>query len=317
MRNIHESGAYTFAGPLPPLTQRSEISVAKEHLARFLRDLDVLIGSSHASALDRCTSASQKELVDYTAKLLDQRLPFRELAPSRQRIVADDGPFTPDRVCTRSGVFSVLVFRGILFSANKLLDGDPDFHPFFEDLKAFEAWRGTGHEEDYCQKVPYGYTKGRHSSNAANFWTASEDIHTVIDIDPSDGKANFQDVADVIQSAYTFGDLVAYLTAVDLAYAGAVQEPTSDDIAKYSTMGAKKALRMLQLPYASRPERADSLERLYQALSAELTEGEKERWIWDRPMLEHTLCKYSKCAKYRRGKKWGWCRCSVCIAILE
>ncbi|KAI4517943.1 hypothetical protein K525DRAFT_273120 [Schizophyllum commune Loenen D] len=263
-----------------------QIAHAKEHMLRFLRDLAPLIGWNTPGQQPPADSAPQLALLEYTSSRQDQRLPFRERAPSRQRICRDDGPFHPDRVLTRAGIFSILVFRGILFASEKLLE-DEELTPTFADLEAFERWRGTGSEDKFCVKNAYGQTNLRNTRNASRFWDSSKSILPYFNAKKT--PLSFSETVQKIRTVYTFGPLVAYLTAVDLAYAGQVQHPTSVDIATYSTMGAMRGMGKLGLPHATPEQRAQTFEALYQSMTEEITEEEKHHWVWDRALLEHAL----------------------------
>lgn len=66
----------------------------------------------------------------------DHFLAWREHAPSRMHITSLNGPFHPDRIWSRGGIFSILLFRGVTFGSQAL----KDHCGYFEDIAAWNAF---------------------------------------------------------------------------------------------------------------------------------------------------------------------------------
>jgi hypothetical protein len=105
----------------------------------------------------------------------DRFLPFREHAPSRIRFKTEDGPFHESIVCTRFGLFSALIWRGITFTARFSLEQKMVFHDFQEFQDEIFKARCSHPESDYiCNPKAYGvYNKFRSPKLAEDYWKAT------------------------------------------------------------------------------------------------------------------------------------------------
>lgn len=102
---------------------------------------------------------------------LDNLLPFRDLAPSRVRILQDRGPYSPEHIRTISGFFSALIFRGITFGSQFLFD---HFTTVFENLDDWTAtYRklGSGHHSSFfCNPNAYRNRTNRDVNSVEDYW---------------------------------------------------------------------------------------------------------------------------------------------------
>ncbi|KAF8231105.1 hypothetical protein L208DRAFT_1278828 [Tricholoma matsutake] len=57
----------------------------------------------------------------------DKKLPLHDYMPSCLCILEPGGPFSPDMVSTQEGLFSALIFRGITFHTDFLLQQEQIF----------------------------------------------------------------------------------------------------------------------------------------------------------------------------------------------
>lgn len=119
--------------------------------------------------------ADDDELQALIKSDLDRYLPFRELAPSRQRVCKPEGPFDPEYITTKSGIFSALIFRGITFSAPAVFE---DHDNRFDDLRKWQLYADVPekeHQKRFVNMRAYGAAnKYRHPSAAVSYWAGSE-----------------------------------------------------------------------------------------------------------------------------------------------
>lgn len=293
-----------------------------QRFLQFLRDLHPLID-------DTLPEHSPTLLQAKVSAELDYRLPFREKAPSRTKILASpDGPFSPDHISTREGIFSALIFRGITFCTKALLE--IDHSGYFDSLEAWNSfvnahgpyqvelasgWAEKSaaeirrmeecREAYFCNKGPYGRTKGRSTANASQFWTASGILHNYLNKGHNlyEVMVHMETEHDELDNVVypTFGKLAAYLLAVDLVYAGRIPSPTSDVMVQcvnYMQMGALDGLSRLGLVEGEgvhrKPHTAAAFLGLYSYLQSNLTEKERSAMGLDMPLVEHGLCKFKR-----------------------
>ncbi|KIY61764.1 hypothetical protein CYLTODRAFT_477006 [Cylindrobasidium torrendii FP15055 ss-10] len=255
--------------------------------ATFMRQaLRLLTGNPNNQVLPEAAAALER---------LDYYLPFRELAPSRRQILSSpNGPFSATNVRTPSGLFSALVFRGILFDTDALRAGGHSF--CFDDDAAFDAYlsRIAKPERYFCNPSAYGATKGRSTKNATTFWKASAALAARL----QDNIGFFEFIKYVSSSTEypTFGKLCAYLLAVDLVYAGAIAQPTVEElgtVVEWLDMGAAKTLKRLRCAPGGVKGGFVALCKYLAdgGLSASERAEMSSRFTFD---VEHGLCKYGR-----------------------
>lgn len=280
---------------------RSTDEVALD-IASFLRD--ALLAHQQPQREEERTSI----LINHVDA--DQFSPLRELAPSRATFLLDP------RNCVQQGarptralVFSILVFRLISFNTEALkIATDEHRQTHFQTLDDWHTYlaalKGMFPEElttFFCNKAAYGRGQRRSTDNAAQCWQTSEIIAQHLQKLPS--PAPFTEVgafikrlkANMLPSA---GLLVQVLILGDLAYAGAIEMPTAqemEDAIRTLKMGGYDALDMLGIPLAASKSESSSFVELYHLLGGVLSSTEKEAMRFDAIMLEHTLCKIKRC----------------------
>ncbi|KAF9067414.1 hypothetical protein BDP27DRAFT_1149941, partial [Rhodocollybia butyracea] len=184
-------------------------------------------------------------------KNLDKNCPFRELAPGRVKVTSLNGTFTSQNINSHPGIFSALIFRGILFNTEALRELDHSgFFPSLAAWKTFEASHRHKGKTYLVDKLAYGRTNARSTKNADQFWDASKYLHAKL----SEPSISFLSIRSYISDTRmsdkkpmfpTFGPLVAYLLAVDLVYAGRLPHPTVHKLATVVSKlgkGAAKAI---------------------------------------------------------------------------
>jgi hypothetical protein len=120
-----------------------------DKLTAFLRLLMPLLHGTNAMQSD-------DPLLEKAKTNLDLYSPFRNLAPSRARVLQPGGPFTRAFMSTRSGLFSGLIFRGVTFSSSAIYD---THNNRFDDLDAWTAYYTSKTDEDdgyFCNMAAYG-----------------------------------------------------------------------------------------------------------------------------------------------------------------
>lgn len=100
------------------------------------------------------------------------------------------------------------------------------------------------------------------------------------------------------------GGLIGYLCALDLSYAGYVEKPSIDDIVdamvNVNSGGIRGliALGLVEKNDGKKKYPANEIQKaftvLHTFLDTHLTDEEKEKMVFDRPMSEHFSCKLSK-----------------------
>lgn len=230
---------------------------------------------------------------DKAVRNLDYYHPFREKAPSRVALL--QSPLTPANILTRSGIFSLLIFRGILFNTQALRDGSPLVFP---DLAAWRSFLEEDNREEayYCNSAAYGATRSRSTSNAEAYWNGSEAIVEMVEAGTSFSEL-IRFIANQKSNNVTaypgFGKLSAYLLVVDLVYAGVVDEPDIEEMADVVVWIGKGAVsQLVKLGARKRDIRQEFID-LYAFLTSDqgLTGAERDRMGFDVFVQEHGLCK--------------------------
>lgn len=253
----------------------------------------------------------------------DRFLLFRELAPSRRAVTQPGGASTPELTCTRGGIFSTLVFRGITYGSLALRQAPPALRTtYFKDLSAWnnhvaalKARWPSKEDTFFCDPRAYGqYLGKRKISNGKQFWKASGHAGTqwVIDLakyPAGDVRRSFKTVMNNVKKMKKitlehFGDLQKYLWVADMVCIGLVDQPTLDDLGRQIKLlgaGGQKGLQMLGLVKnrkgGTQEEITAAVKSLYHYVDQTLTAKEKEEMDFSAVMLEHALCKLSRTDK--------------------
>lgn len=263
--------------------------------------LEFLITSARLTRED-CTPSSTLE---HTIRGDEDRLQaWREHAPSRRCITGPTGPLTPDRIRTRGGIFSLLVFRGVTFGA-------PVAHEFPGYLETLDAWhRLYTTERDpsyYCNPRVYGNQVGRGVDVVPRLWEASEVLLGLLlaEVQPS-FRTVWRHLADArgMDKAMLYpniGDLIGYLICVDLVYAGILLAPSLDDMGDIVAdmgKGARDGLERLGL--VRKPANKSAVSHAFVDLVQYLYAHAPPDFAslrFDMFIVEHGLCKYKRLVK--------------------
>ncbi|TRM66663.1 hypothetical protein BD626DRAFT_565759 [Schizophyllum amplum] len=301
-----------------PYQLSAETERAIEHILHFLRDLKPLLSNGDGDGDGSDDEDGALILRQAVRKDQDGLLPFRERGPSRRIVTHPAGPYGAGKICTLGGIFSAIVFRGILFKTPGLLK-HTNHGSFvnFDDWMQFRGDGGDDDEEEYCNKSAYGPTDGRTTNNVKTFWKLSPGLYSLLN-HATDGHVvppTFHEVFKHVKDNFpTFGKLTAFLVAGDLSYTGVVSPiVTADELGSFIwtlKMGALNGLRKLLVPATSKAETISSVNMLYRELTGRLSEEERAAMGWDLLTFEHALCKFSKMV--RDFQAWQWCTESSC-----
>ncbi|KAI0043096.1 hypothetical protein FA95DRAFT_1609674 [Auriscalpium vulgare] len=251
-------------------------------------------------------SKKDRDLLIFVATDLDKFLPFREKAPSVKRARTVDGPYGAPHVRTRSGFFSALVFRTILFSCGYLFD-----HPFIfdgpEKLKSDYHTMTTSTPATptsyFFDPRCYGAAMHKQVSNAEKLWTATASRNPLSPTSPPLPFRAFY--AQVIKKPgfFNVGPLIGYLLTADYVHAGAVVMPSIDEMGTIIDVNGLGSLRGLQLLHLcnrnpSRQEVLVAFRHFFTVVSDGLTAEQRLHMGWDVITAEHFLCKISRLKKF-------------------
>ncbi|TFK62138.1 hypothetical protein BDN72DRAFT_863066 [Pluteus cervinus] len=231
---------------------------------------------------------------------LDQRLPFRDLAPSRNKVLYGSGPYSAEYLVSRAGFFSALVYRGITHNTEFLMDQENTVFPTLEVWNKLYDGLKEFHDEDwFCNKRAYGQTcLQRNVVNAPSYWKSSGDPKLLLWLFDNKPWA-FIDVFSLIRKAKipAFGKLTTYLLVADYAIAGVVKKPSCVEMGHmiyHIKLGGWHGLQKLGYPCRSADETARSFESVYNIMLASMEDGYRDDVKFDVFLLEHLLCKHSR-----------------------
>jgi hypothetical protein len=260
---------------------------------------------------------------------LDHYLPFRDNAPQRIKSMGPEGPYHPSVIGTRIGVFGSIFWRGVSYATNSVTDKTMLF-----DLTSFHLQKETliksigekATERYFCNPKAYGpYNCFRTTSSAEQYWESSGRPELISwlkkDIKPSyleqwrffkgtylkdlNGKFERDSKDKKVKAFPQIGNLIRHVLTADYACAGKVQIPSIEDMGEVIAeidAGGLKGLRALgYLDGISKPSKEQvtaALRDVYEYLSANLTERQKRLMNFGMLLIEHALCKFSRCRTY-------------------
>ncbi|KDR79831.1 hypothetical protein GALMADRAFT_136421 [Galerina marginata CBS 339.88] len=231
----------------------------------------------------------------------DKKLPFRDHAISRRRILEAGGPYSSENLSTRHGVFSAIIHRGITHNTEFLQEQKTVFHDL-DDWFALCDSLEDRNEEYFCNKSAYGRGRWRSVTNAAEYWNATETPEFVKFIE-NEEPTDFYHLFKLFLTLPAFGKLTAYLLAVDYAIAGKATIPTlttmGDIIGQINAggLGGLQKLGWQELAPRDKPEISYAFETVYQELKARMPAHRKLQINFEKFgvfFVEHALCKLDR-----------------------
>lgn len=284
------------SSPAVPLVLVAQRPLCREKMAEFREyyiSLLPLLTASHTPATNR------QQLV---AQNMDYMLPFKMHQPALLRAQRSGGPYTPNNIRTRSGIFSMLVFRGCTFGAPAGNVGTL----MFRDLEDWNAFRATAHldsphdeEHFYSNKRAYGTCiTQRDPSIVPLLWNSSQLLLEQLEVQP---PPTAETIWDYIRSSSQFpgmGDLLAFLIIGDLAHLGVLPMPSAVETGSFIrklSRGAFGGLEILGLNCEAKDSLIEAaFVQLYEYMDEELSETQKKTSAWSPMVLENGLCKYKR-----------------------
>jgi hypothetical protein len=234
----------------------------------------------------------------------DKLLPFRNSAASRRRVLLPGGPYSPEHVRTKSGLFSALVYRGITHNTRFLQDNKTLFRDLDDWNSTLEEPRNVmamiQHGKTYfCRSDAYGQAaKARSIENAEGYWKLVSEDPTFSDWLTSPQPVSILDLFSKIKKAcYGFGPLTTLQLINDYVECGLVQEPTIEEMATLICklkMGGSRGLQALGYDVGSPTRVLDALRSLRSDLMNALTAEERLAMGFGVIMIEHSLCKLGR-----------------------
>lgn len=271
-----------------------------ERLLRMVTALYPLIESLDATstATDPHLRALHDAFLGDVKAFLDQRLPFRNLAPSRRKILEPSGPYSPLHSSTVPGFFSALVYRAITHSSPFLLDSGISFFPTLQQFQKCCKVTKTKTKEYFCNPAAYGRPHGRSMLNAPVYWTAANNNKINSWVTSTEPK-NFLEAFRSIRLAKLpiYGLLTAAQLVIDYAECGKVTSPTFEEMGVLILQlkkGALSALNILGFEVASAQDAARALHSLHETLEAHIPEETQAKIDFGVIFIEHLLCKFKR-----------------------
>ncbi|KDR76755.1 hypothetical protein GALMADRAFT_210635 [Galerina marginata CBS 339.88] len=231
----------------------------------------------------------------------DKKLPFRDHAISRRRILEVGGPYSPEYLSTRHGVFSAILHRGITHNTKFLQEQQT----VFQDLDEWNALcdsLGDRSEEYFCNKSAYGRGRWRTVGNALAYWEATASP-AFVDFIESQEPTDFCRLFKLFQTLPAFGKLTAYLLAVDYAIAGKATIPTltelGDIIGQINAggLGGLQKLGWRNLKPRDREAISNALDAVHREMKARMPAPRQLQINFERFgffFVEHALCKLDR-----------------------
>ena len=307
--------------PTPPTPLVDELDIRIRNAARIL----VVFMEESFAAVRPCRDPPNKKLLRKLKAFpnrMDKYCPFREVCPSRKAML---GKLDAEFLKTQEGMFSLMIARGVTFACHILHTLQ---HCRFSSVEEFEnAMEGLVIQE-IRDNAAYGPSNGREPENAVHYWefaaewpafllkkpTFKQICYWFLKDKKNGGKKKQKGVASSEPSEPShppaYGPLTAYLSTVDLAYAGLCEMPTTSELGiliKKLGMGGLGGLVKLGL-LANKKVPTAAVQRVFipfcgmvkelVSQSSVLSQGEQLYDI-DDITIEHALCKYSKCKALR------------------
>ena len=252
--------------------------------------------SQQASRLEKATF----KFLDHVFKNSDKKLPFRDKAISRRRVLEDGGPFSEEHMRTRRAFFSVMVHRGITHHSRFLTEHG---ETIFEDLTDFEDTVKSYGKRDstfFCDPSAYGMWTRLRVSTAGTYWRSSGKAeHLRWLTKHGNERIEFSDLLRKFTSTDfpNIGPLIGYLIASDYAIAGIAKIPTAKDmggIIHDIGKGGLAGLMTLGFKCESREATAAAFEVLYTEMLKRIPYRRRQEMDFNVFVLEHMLCKFKR-----------------------
>jgi hypothetical protein len=315
---------------LPPETTLIGSNTNKTGLHKLLSQMKAVYWFlDHPGKLVECVEDHDLEgkelakLLNHIQAHADKQLPFRDLAPSRRRILEDGGPFCPKYISTSSGLFSAAIYRGVTHHTDFLIDQERVFHDLSQWNTLVEELAKTKPLGYFCDKNAYGqFSSSQDIANVPAFWAASTNKECSSWL-TSTTPINFQDLYNLFLTATIdgkkafpgFGKLKAFLLAADYAIAGKATTPSPREVGEiifHIGAGGIKGLRQLGFDCTTATKTGEAFSNVYNFLAKSIPPERKQQMKFGVFLVEHALCKVSRLdtkqfkAVYKRVEEYGY-----------
>ncbi len=257
----------------------------------------------------------------------DRLLPFREHAPSRQRVTSIEGPFHPLNI-SKAGAFpSALIFRGLLFTSTVIKFHT---HGFFEDINDWQLFLDLkGYDQtdkqisgQFFVERAYGTPQHGRTLNPrtySNVYFEKEPEWLELLAAYPDTPVPFMDFFTWTQQKTGWfddegkyhrgvrfpliGPLAGYLLAADMSYTGVVAAPSVEEVGRVirkNGLGSLSGMVSLNLVSGKKDSVANvvrATEQIYGVLMDAMSAEVREAIRFDAITVEHVLCKYGRCMR--------------------
>lgn len=253
---------------------------------------------------------AHRAYLSYVDHKTDFRLPFRDRAASRSRILEEGGPFSQSHIQSVPGFFSALIYRGITHSTDFLLEQKTLFVDLNDWKTTADPLVRTKGEQYVCKANAYGTSaRARQVGNVEGYWKAANDKDLQFWDDLKSKWArqplSFVEFFDKINQAKNlraFGPLTSYLLSADYATAKVIEQPTPEVVGKILHKidgGGKAGLKLLDYPCLKESETSVAFIEVMNALQVFLTTEEQEKANFGPFFVEHALCKLKRFSSVR------------------
>lgn len=259
----------------------------------------------------------------------DFYLPIREQATSRIRSRSSIGPYFSgdNRIRTRSGIYSAIVWRAVTYRSQFSLE-HPTMHfqnpealnSAVETLISCSGGSLTKEHKYFCDKGAYGTPTRRSMDHIDTYWK-DLDATKYLELVAVDREPTFADIAQAFDTVVVttgaqkvtllpqLGPLGKLNLSGDLVYAGVCPAPSVEEMAQQIVdvnAGSIAGLRLLHYISDSWPSSsetrvacvAQALQSLRDLLDAEFCDADDcSVMALDIISLEHSLCKFARAIK--------------------
>ncbi|KAI0703145.1 hypothetical protein C8Q76DRAFT_631925 [Earliella scabrosa] len=300
-------GASSSSFPSPSLSSTASCEAGLQSLTEFALEMLPL---ACQTPLPHPTKLQRRALDNP-----DRFLPFRECAPSRQRVAGPGGPFHPNQRDLPGAFPSWVIFRALLFDSRAVLEGDTPC--YFSDHSAWLEFLATeGYDSDDQGSVDrifnircYGSAQNQRREGkdlATHYFDAVPRWEDLVQKHQGNPIPFTERQFQSIPKLPLVGKLTGYLLAADLCYAGKVATPSLEEVARiirYNELGSLSGLfRAGLLSSTKQASEADvivAFSTVFHHLRRAIPAQHHQTIAFDAIMVEHLLCKYQRC----KGRK--------------
>jgi len=236
----------------------------------------------------------KERYIDFVRKGSDKKLPFRDSACSRKRVLEATGPFSAEYLSTISGLFSSFLYRGITHSTDFLMEHQTVFNDHEEWKELVDSLVKAGKDKEYiCNANAFGTWTRRSADHALEYWNAANNTDFNFFLFVKE-PVPFLSLYKLFSKLAQFGPLTAAQLTIDYATAGKATMPSYDDMADVILDidgGGMAGLRKLGFTVSNRKDISNALRLLHDEFAIRMHSDLQVRMNLGVTFLEHALCK--------------------------